>query len=227
MDREIQQETFSYYNERAAEYDEVYVGKGPAMRRYANLYVSDAAEISEMVSGFGKGHAIDVACGTGFWAPRYAPNCARITFLDQSESMLSECRARVGGLGLTAAVEFTRGNLFEVELQPDTYDSAMVGFLLSHLTTRQEEMLFRRLREILKPGAELMVIDSLWTKRREGECEKEGAEERTLNDGRRFKIYKRYFERAEFERILEQRSFEITQLYEGDVMIAATAELSR
>lgn len=227
MDKKIERETLSYYNERAAEYDEVYVGQGPAMRRYAHLYVSDATEISAMVSGFGKGHAIDLACGTGFWAPRYAPNCSRITFVDQSEGMLSECRDRVGSLGLTTAVEFIRGNLFEVELPPSTYDSAMVGFLLSHLTSQQEETLLGRLRETLRPGAQLMAIDSLWTERRQGECEKEGPEERTLNDGRTFKVYKRYFERPEFERILEQRGFEITRLYEGDVMIAAVAELPR
>ena len=89
LNKEIEQEMLSYYNERASEHDEVYTGKGPAIRHYSAEYIKDVAEVSEMISGFGSGHVIDIACGTGFWVPHYARNCEQITFIDQSERMLS------------------------------------------------------------------------------------------------------------------------------------------
>ncbi|UCD58551.1 MAG: class I SAM-dependent methyltransferase, partial [Candidatus Hydrogenedentota bacterium] len=157
MNKEIEQEMLSYYNERAREHDEVYTGKGPAIHHYSGEYIKDVAEISEMVSGFGSGHLIDIACGTGFWAPQYGKNCEQITFVDQSERMLSECRSRVDSLGLANAVHFIRGNIFDTELRTSAYDCALVGFLLGHFTSEREDAFFRKLEKMLKPSAQLMV----------------------------------------------------------------------
>ena len=139
IDKELQKEMLLYYNERAKEYDEVYRGEGPAIQQYSDVYKKDVAEISKMASGFGNGHLIDIACGTGFWAPHYAGNCSRITFLDQSEGVLTECRNRVDSLGLAVPRQYIRGNLFDIELEASAYDCALVGFLLSHFTEEQEE----------------------------------------------------------------------------------------
>ena len=217
-------EMLTYYEERASEYDEVYLGKGPAMLGYARQYINDVAHISRLVAGFGNGQLIDIACGPGFWAPHYARNAERITFLDQSEKVLVECRKRITALHLSAVPQFICGNFFNTPLEPSAYGCALAGFLLSHLTRDEEERFFRRLKEILKPQAELMIIDSLWNEERRKHRNKEGLEERTLNDGRRFKVYKRYLAESEFREMLEQRRFSIRQLYVGDVFIAARAE---
>lgn len=216
-------EMLTYYEERASEYDEVYLGKGPAMPGYARQYINDVAHISRLVAGFGHGQLIDIACGPGFWAPHYARNAERITFLDQSEKVLAECRKRVAAVPLSAAPHFIRGNFFNTPLEPSAYDCALAGFLLSHLTRDEEERFFGRLKEILKPQAELMLIDSLWNEERRKHRTKEGFEERTLNDGRRFKVYKRYLAEAELCEMLELWRFSIRQLYVGDVFIAARA----
>jgi demethylmenaquinone methyltransferase/2-methoxy-6-polyprenyl-1,4-benzoquinol methylase len=217
-------EMLTYYEERASEYDEVYLGKGPAMPGYTRQYTNDVAHISRLVAGFGSGHLIDIACGPGFWAPHYARNAERITFLDQSEKVLAECQKRLAALPLSAALHFLRGNFFTIPLEPSACDCALAGFLLSHLTRDQEECFFGRLKEILKPQAELMLIDSLWNEERRKHRNKEGLEERVLNDGRRFKVYKRYLAEAEFRELLEQRRFSLRQLYAGDVFIAARAK---
>lgn len=138
MDKQLERERLAYYDERAGEFDQVYEGKEPAIQRYSDQHVSDVAEIVEIVAGFGNGHLVDIACGTGFWAPYYARNCRRITFLDHSERMLSECRNRVARLGLANVARFVHGDFFDAPLEPSTYDCAMVGFLLSHLTSEQE-----------------------------------------------------------------------------------------
>ena len=65
MNEQLQHEMLVYYDERAEEYDDVYRGAGPAIRRYAGQYQQNTAQVCEFVDGFGYGHAIDLACGEG------------------------------------------------------------------------------------------------------------------------------------------------------------------
>jgi ubiquinone/menaquinone biosynthesis C-methylase UbiE len=222
--REIEQEMFSYYNERAEEHDLVYMGKGPALQQYSDEYKKDVAEISGMASGFGRGEAIDIACGTGFWAPYYAPNCNHVTFVDQSANMLSECKKRVGALQSPMPPHFFQGNFFDIELSKSAFDCALVGFLLSHLVSEQEEAFFGKLKEILRLPAELMIIDSAWNEKREKLCQKSGVVERVLENGRKFRIYKKYFDQSEIHRMLKKYGYAVRALYVGDMLIAGVAE---
>jgi ubiquinone/menaquinone biosynthesis C-methylase UbiE len=213
----------SYYDERAEEYDEIYLGKGHTTID-ADVYEEDVAKACEVVSRFVKGHLIDIACGAGFWLPNYARNCSQITFLDQSERMLSKCKERVEQLGLTAISNFVQGDFLYVNLETSQYDCALVGFFLSHLTFEQENAFFGRLEEVLRPNPQLMLIDSAWNHRRQQHREKEGTQERVLNDGRTFRIYKRYFEESDVEEMFKRYGFEAVSYYVGDALIAAIAE---
>jgi SAM-dependent methyltransferase len=196
-------EMMSYYDERAEEYEEIYLGKGHATID-PDAYRKDVAQVSEMVSRFGGGHLIDIGCGAGFWCPSYARNCNQITFLDQSERMLSKCK--------------------DVTLETCKYDCALVGFLLSHLTFQQEKIFFEKLGEILKTNSQLMFIDSIWNERRQQYREKEGIQERVLSDGRIFRVYKRYFDESDVEEMLKRYKFEVISYYTGEALIAAIAE---
>jgi len=222
-DDKIIREMMSYYDERAEEYDEIYLGKGHTTID-PDVYRKDVAKVSEMVSRFGKGHLIDIGCGAGFWLPSYARNCNQITFLDQSERMLSKCKDRVEQLGLANTSRFIQGDFLDVNLETLKYDCALVGFLLSHLTFQQEEVFFGKLEEILETNPQLMFIDSVWNARRQQYREKEGIQERVLSDGRIFRIYKRYFERPDVEEMFKRYDFRIESCYAGDALIAAIAE---
>lgn len=213
----------SYYDERAEYYDEIYLGKGHTTID-PDMYKNDVAKVSAMVSGFGKGHVIDIACGAGFWLPHYARNCGQITLLDQSDRMLSKCKARVAKLGLTAKSNFIRGDFLDVNLETSQYDCTLLGFFLSHLTSEQEKAFFAKLKEILKPNPQLLFIDSAWNKRRQRYQEKEGIQERVVSDGRKFRIYKRYFAKSDVEKMFKRYSLEAISYYIGDALIAAIAE---
>jgi ubiquinone/menaquinone biosynthesis C-methylase UbiE len=223
LNDQLQREMLAYYDERAEEYDQIYEGKGPAIRRFTSQYVDDADAIAGQVAEFGHGHLIDIACGTGFWAPYYARNCTQITFVDQSERMLAECKRRVEALGITNISRFIQGNIFDVALETSAYDCALVGFLLSHFTPEQEEAFFKKLTTILKPSAQLMIIDGYWSARRKGR-KKEGVQERTLSNGRVFKVYKKYFDESDIKKTMTQHQFTTKSLYVGDMFIAAIAE---
>jgi ubiquinone/menaquinone biosynthesis C-methylase UbiE len=217
---------FSYYEERAAEYDGVYLGKGPAIAALSSEYKTDSAGISRLLSRFGRGHVIDLACGTGYWLPFYGHNCASVTLIDQSATVLARCRKRVKELDLENYTHIIQGDLFELPLDSSVYDGAIVGFLLSHFTAEEIDSFFDRLKTILKPTAELAVIDSLWSSARSPHRKKQGFEERFLNDGRSFQVYKNYFERIEFESMFEKQDFKIRSSYAGKVFIAAIADRS-
>lgn len=222
-DDKIIREMMSYYDERAEEYDEIYLGKSHTTID-ADVYRKDVAKVSEMVSRFGKGHLIDIACGAGFWLPNYARNCNQITFLDQSARMLSKCKDRVEELGLADISSFIQGDFLDIKLEASKYDCALVGFLLGHLTLEQEKTFFRKLGENLKANPQLMFIESAWNKRRQRYQEKEGVQERVLNNGRIFRVYKRYFDKPAVEEMFEWYKFEVISYYTGEAIIAAIAE---
>jgi ubiquinone/menaquinone biosynthesis C-methylase UbiE len=224
IDKEIEQEMLAYYNERAEEHDIVYMGKGPAVQEHSGEYTRDVARISEMVSGFGRGNAIDIACGTAFWAPYYAPNCTHVTFMDQSANMLAECRKRVDTLRLPATPRFVRGNFFDIELTPSAFDCALTGFLLSHFEAKREEAFFSKLGTILKRSARIMIIDSAWSEKRKKYREKSAIEQRVLEDGRIFRVYKKYFEQSEIRETLAKHGYAISSLHFGDMLFAVIAE---
>jgi ubiquinone/menaquinone biosynthesis C-methylase UbiE len=214
-----------YYDERAAEYDEVYSGGGPAIPT-PGLYKEDVDAIIKMARRFGTGFIIDIGCGTGFWLPHYAGNCAGITLLDQSMKMLAQCKERTKKFGIIAKCNFLHSDFFNSEFEAGSFDSAVVGFFISHLTDERMESFFQKLNEILKSGAELLIIDSAWSELRQKYRRKEEIQKRTLKDGREFDVFKRYMSSKEVEEMVEQYGYHSHKQFYGHVFqdVAAIRE---
>lgn len=227
LNAQSQSNMLAYYEKVASEYDQVYCGKGPAMSGCSVQYCENVERISAALTTFGNEHLIDIACGPGFWAPNYTKNVTQITFLDQAKNMLEECRNRIALSGLSVNCNFLHGDFFTTHLEPSTYNCALVGLLLSHLTHDEEVCFFKKLKAVLKPQAELFIFDSRWTtERARHHKNKEGLEKRTLmKDGSCFEVYKRYFKEDEFKSMVQKRGFVIHDLDVGDVFIAARAKL--
>ena len=138
---------------------------------------------------------MDLACGTAYWLPHYAPNCSSITLFDQSDRMLAEGRAKADRLGFLDRCVFLRGDFFEQEFEQNVYDTVLVGFFLSHLTETQERLLFDALRTMLDPAGRFLILDSAWSPERARWNAKVERQPRRLNDGTSFDIYKRYCDR--------------------------------
>ncbi len=216
----FQKQLFSYYNERAEEYDEIYEGKGPAIPD-SDAYKKDEAKIIKMVSNFGKGHLIDIGCGTGFWLSYYAPNCSKITLLDQSERMLIECKKRIDKLKLKDKCEYFQGDFFEISFGKCLFDSALIGFFISHLTPEKETIFFEKLKKILKFDAKIMIIDSAWSEKRKQFRKKKGLQERILHNGKKFTIYKRYFDKNDVNMMFAKHALKLDSIYIGKVFLSA------
>lgn len=211
-----------YYNERAAEFDEIYtLGKPPGADTDPELYMEEARSLGQLVREHCRGSVLDIPCGTGYWLQFYAANCSAITLVDQSENMLGEGREKALAHGVEPITRVMMSDALEVSLEDRSFDTVLVGFFLSHVTDSQMGPFLHRLRNALKPSGRVLIMDSSWTRYR-GSRPKEGTTVRTLNDGRQFEIYKRYFERDDFDRFSESCEMDFTVQYEGKLYLGVT-----
>ena len=198
MDVDLRRRMLDYYNERAPEYEEAYtLGTGTASLPDPSAFKTEANQLAGIVERFAHGRLIDLACGTAYWLPHYARQCSSITLFDQSEKMLQECRKKVHDLGIVERCSLLQGDFFNCEFGPAAHDCALVGFFLSHLTESQERMLFDALRKMLTPSGRFLILDSAWSTQRAGFNAKVERQQRRLNDGTPFEIYKRYCDRED------------------------------
>ena len=225
MDPRLRQSMNDYYNERAAEFDEIYtMGKPPGTVTDPELYMEEARSLANLVRENCRGGILDIPCGTGYWLQFYAANSSAIALVDQSENMLRLGREKAADHGVAAITESIRADALEVALEERAYDSVLVGFFLSHLTDAQMDLFFRKLRNAMKPGGRVLVMDSIWSRFRKSRP-KEGTTQRTLNDGRQFEIYKRYFETADLDQMSESYGMDFDLLHEGELYIGFTGRV--
>jgi SAM-dependent methyltransferase len=224
VDDRIWQEMMAYYDARAPEYDELYSGAG---REISDLqvYKKEVENVGTIVARFSRGHLLDVGCGTGYWLARYAEKCSAITLIDQSAGMLSECAQRVKLLGIAQKCRLIQGDFLKMRTSSVSADTVLVGFVISHLTVVQEKLLFERIKQTINDSAYLVLLDSAWTPKRQQFREKESVQERVLNDGRTFRVYKRYFTQSDVERMYVQHGFRLECFYIGDLILAAAGRL--
>jgi ubiquinone/menaquinone biosynthesis C-methylase UbiE len=165
-----------YYDRRAPEYDDAYLGTG----LWADLRRKGSEEelraLGHAISGLSEVGVLDVACGTGFLTRHLR---GEFTGLDQSEEMLKIARQRI------PEATFVQGDAFSLPFPGASFDrvftSNFYGLLLSH-----ERSAF--LREVRRVAPELVVVETT-----PPEMLEEGWQERTLSDGSRHRIFRRYF----------------------------------
>jgi len=196
MDDDLRSSMLRYYDERAPEYEEAFVlGTGTASIPDPQIFREEAGLLGAVVERWAHGRLMDLACGTGYWLPHYAPQCSQITLFDQSEGMLDECRKKIAVHGIAGKCRLIHGDFFDHEFDSHSYDCALVGFFLSHLTEIQEHSLFSALRNMLGTAGRFLVLDSAWSPARTRHNVKVERQQRRLNNGTPFDIYKRYCDR--------------------------------
>jgi ubiquinone/menaquinone biosynthesis C-methylase UbiE len=168
----------AYYERRAPEYDDWWLGTGLFANRHRPGWDEERAALTGTLETLAPARTLDVACGTGFLTQHLR---GEITGLDQSESMLDLARAKV------PEGRFVRGEALELPFADDSFERLLTSFFYGHL---EEDDRKAFLREAHRVASELVVVDSAL---HDG-VEPVEWQERVLSDGSRWQVYKRYFE---------------------------------
>jgi len=175
-----------YYDTRAPEYDEWYLGVGRFHTRERPGWNDELAALIAAIEALPPKRTLDVACGTGFLTRHLR---GEITGLDQSARMLETAQARMPN------ATFVRGDAFELPFPDNSFDRVFTGHFYGHL---REEDRIRFLAEARRVAPELIVVDAS----NEHVTVDEELQERILNDGSRWEVYKRYFTPGQLAREL-------------------------
>jgi demethylmenaquinone methyltransferase/2-methoxy-6-polyprenyl-1,4-benzoquinol methylase len=168
----------AYYDHRAPEYDDWYRGTGLYAERERPGWDAEVEALRRALEGLPSAQTLDVACGTGFLT-RHLPG--EIVGLDQSESMLDEARRQA------PEATFVQGDALELPFEDGTFGRVFTGHFYGHLEPAERE---RFVSEARRLAPELVVVDSVLRP----DVSPEERQERILNDGSRWEVYKRYFE---------------------------------
>lgn len=167
----------AYYEARAHEYDDWWLGTGLHAERERPGWFEEVARLLGTIASLPPARTLDVACGTGFLTRHLH---GEVTCFDQSETMLSVAAEHVPGARLVA------GDALELPFADGAFGRVFTAHFYGHLKTGARE---RFLGEARRVARELVVVDSAL---REG-VEPEELQERELKDGSRWPVYKRYF----------------------------------
>ena len=167
----------AYYDRRAPEYDEWYRGIGQYAERDQPGWHDEVDALAGALAALPSARTLDVACGTGFLT-RHLPG--EVVGLDQSESMLDEARRQA------PKAEFVRGDALDLPFEDGSFGRVFTGHFYGHLEGADRE---RFLTEARRLAPELVIVDSALRE----DVEPVERQERILNDGSRWEVYKRYF----------------------------------
>jgi ubiquinone/menaquinone biosynthesis C-methylase UbiE len=167
----------SYYERRAREYDDWWLGTGWFARRERPGWAEEVEALAQVVNGLSPAHVLDVACGTGFLTRHLR---GEVVALDQSETMLAIARERLPG------AQTIRADAVPLPFGDGEFDRIFTSHFYGHLLTGEREAFLTEARRV---AGELVVVDAAL---REG-TEPEGWPERILSDGTSYRVYKRFF----------------------------------
>jgi SAM-dependent methyltransferase len=167
----------AYYERRADEYDDWYLGSGRFAERDRPGFGTELEDVAAVISSLRSARTLDAGCGTGFFAP-HLPGV--VTALDRSPGMLRVARSRLTGPLVCA-------DALRLPFRTGSFGRVFAGHVYGHLTPDRAR---RFLEEASRVAPELVILDSALRP----EVELEEVQERVLEDGSTHHVYKRYFD---------------------------------
>ena len=167
----------AYYDARAPEFDDVWLGRGRFEHRHGTDWFDEVVRLLGVVASLPAARTLDVACGTGFLTRHLHGD---VVGLDQSERMLDEAERRAPN------ATFVHGDALDLPFAAGSFERLFTSFFYGHLEDAERERFLAEARRIAR---ELVIVDS---SRERSDVDSE-MQERTLNDGSRWSVYKRYF----------------------------------
>jgi ubiquinone/menaquinone biosynthesis C-methylase UbiE len=192
----------TYYDRRAAEYDNWWLGEGLYANRNRPGWDDELRLLEGEIARLPPVRTLDVACGTGFLTRHLRGD---VVGLDASESMLEVARRQA------SSASFVQGDALALPFEDAAFDRVFTSYFYCHL---EEDERARFLAEARRVAPELVVVASV-----PGTGDPlERWEERKLDDGSTWQVYKRVFTGQQLEEELDA-----TVLFEGDWFVVVRA----
>jgi SAM-dependent methyltransferase len=167
----------TYYDRRAFEYDDWWLGRGRYAGRDRPGWDEEVDVLAELIASLPPKRTLDVACGTGFLTRHLR---GEVVGLDQSDRMLSVAREQVPG------ARFVHGDALALPFADGEFERVFTSYFYCHL---EQDERARFLAEARRVAVELVVVASV-----PGAGDPlERYEERILNDGSQWTVFKRVF----------------------------------
>ena len=179
----------AYYQKRAGEYDDWWLGHNLYADKHRPGWAEERAELERWIEDLPARRTLDVACGTGFMTRRLR---GEVTGLDQSDAMLEVAREQA------PAATFVEGDALDLPFDGGEFECVFSSYFYCHL---EEDDRLRFLAEARRVAPELVIVGS----RLQPDEEPERWDERVLNDGTRWRVFKRVFDPNALARELDGR----------------------
>jgi ubiquinone/menaquinone biosynthesis C-methylase UbiE len=167
----------AYYDARAREYDDWWLGRGRFADRDRPGWDDELADLRRTIEGLPPARTLDVACGTGFLTRHLR---GEVVGLDQSSTMLDVAAEQAPG------VELVQGEGTDLPFDDRSFDRVFSSHFYGHL---QEDERARFLEEARRVAPQLVIVDTSQAH----SAVAEEYQERILNDGSQWEVYKRFF----------------------------------
>jgi ubiquinone/menaquinone biosynthesis C-methylase UbiE len=167
----------AYYEARAHEYDDWWLGRGRFAERNRPGWDDELAALRRTVESLPPARTIDVACGTGFLT-HHLPG--EITGLDQSPSMLEVAAEQASD------AELVLGDGLSLPFADGSFERVFTSHFYGHLDDEDRTTFLAEARRV---APELVIADASLAHSPVAE----EYQERILNDGSRWEVYKRFF----------------------------------
>ena len=171
----------AYYEARAPEYDDWWLGTGRFEERDRPGWEDERQAVVAAIAALPPARTLDVACGTGYLT-QHLPGV--VTGLDQSSSMLELASARVPDAA------FVQADALRLPFEDGTFERIVTSHFYGHLEDASRE---RFVAEARRVAPELVVVDSALRP----DVQPVERQERILNDGSRWHVYKRFLDPQE------------------------------
>jgi len=166
-----------YYDERAREYDDWWLGRGLFEARPRPGWSEEVEELISVIDALPPARTLDVACGTGMLTRHLT---GELVALDQSDAMVAVAAERMPD------VPVVQGDAVPLPFDDGEFERIFTSHFYGHLLPEEREPFLVEARRVAR---ELVVVDSAL---RDGVAAEEH-QERILNDGSRHTVYKRFF----------------------------------
>lgn len=176
----------SYYARRAAEYERVYAKP----ERQADLRAIEAW----LPAQFAGRHVLEIACGTGWWTPHGARDCASWLATDLNDETMVMARGKPLPDG---RVRFALADAYVLHGIEGEFDAAFAGFWWSHVPLANLSSWLDALHAKLQDGARLVFIDNLHVEGSSSPITRTDADgntyqQRRLDDGSAHEVLKNF-----------------------------------